>query len=139
MSKTGNKGRFISIVMRNELKGLEKKKLILVNAFSLAMLPKEISQAVLVVQKLGLEEAKQLLERTQFESAVSHQSTAQVLSYMLGMRIEANRKNVTLTDDVVLLVFQIYKRPAEGQVYTTEEMKEIIEKGLFDFYLVYSS
>lgn len=115
------------------LKRPQKGKLYLLNAFSLNML--EGKKAIVSVEEISREEALELLEED-FESYISHASTAQVLSSMLGKKVEMKRVPVKLRDGDRALVFQIKVRPAEGQIFTEEEVKSIVEEGMFSFYLV---
>ncbi len=111
----------------------QKGKLYLLNAFSLNMLEK--SRAIIDVREVSKEKALELLQEP-FESCISHQSTAQVLSNMLGREIEMRREPVKLKDGDRALIFQIKVRPTEGQVFTQEEVNKIVEEGLFSFFLV---
>ena len=115
------------------LKPPQKGKLYLLNAFSLNMLEK--GRAIIDVREVSKEEAFKLLQKS-FESYISHQSTAQVLSNMLGRQIEMKRESVKLKDRDRALIFQIKVRPTEGQIFTEEEVKKIVEEGLFSFFLV---
>ncbi len=115
------------------LKPPQKGKLYLLNAFSLNMLEK--SRAIIDVKEVTKEKALELLQKP-FESYISHQSTAQVLSNMLGREIEMRREPVKLKNGDRALIFQIKVRPAEGQVFTQEEVNKIVGEGLFSFFLV---
>ena len=46
------------------------------------------------------------------------------------------REPVKLKDGDKALIFQIRVRPAEGQIFTEEEVNKIVEEGLFSFFLV---
>ncbi|GEM_PF-1186970 len=108
------------------------KKVYLTNTFSLNMLkPKK---GKLDFEPIPFDEAKKILDTQEVVSYISHQSTAQVLKELLQKEIEFNRKNLVLEDGDTVLVFQIKKRPQEGQIFTEEELKEIIEKGLYSFW-----
>ena len=99
-------------------------KVYLGNAFSLAMLS-DLPATVRV------EEVKATTIPTDAESIISHESTAQVVSRLLGREIPFNRVNVSLSKGDTLYVFQVLKRPAEGQIFTTKELEEIISSKLY--------
>ncbi|NPA14225.1 MAG: DUF1874 domain-containing protein [Aquificae bacterium] len=107
-------------------------KVYLTNTFSLNMLKPKKGE--LDFEPIPFEEAKKILDTKEVVSYISHQSTAQVLKELLQKEIEFNRKNLVLEDGDTVLVFQIKKRPQEGQIFTEEELKEIIEKGLYSFW-----
>ena len=107
-------------------------KVYLTNAFSLNMLKPQKGE--LDFKPVSLDEAKKILDTQEVISYISHQSTAQVLKELLNKEIEFNRKNLVLEDGDTVLVFQVRKRPQEGQVFTEEELKEIVEKGLYSFW-----
>jgi len=62
------------------------------------------------------------------ESVVSHESTAQVLTSLLNREVKFNRVNVSLRKGDTLYVFQVLQRPREGQVFTTDELQQIINE-----------
>ncbi len=108
--------------------------LYLLNTFSLNML--ECSRAFVEVKELSTDEAKGLLESRGFVSYVSHPSTAQVLSELLGRKVEYRRENLRLPNRAGAIVFQIRKRPPEGGIFTTQELEEILDRKLYTFYRV---
>jgi len=69
---------------------------------------------------------------------IGHESTVQVLKKLFPrLRIpDKDRTPVKVPKGDGVLVFQLYKRPAEGQVFTERELEEIVRKGLYDFLLV---
>ncbi len=107
-------------------------KVYLTNTFSLNMLKPKKGE--LDFEPIPFDEAKKILDTQEVVSYISHQSTAQVLKELLQKEIEFNRQNLVLEDGDAVLVFQIKKRPQEGQIFTEEELKEIIEKGLYSFW-----
>ena len=94
------------------------------NAFSLAMLSNLPAQ--LQVEEVGIEDIP-----TDVESCVSHESTSQVLSKLLQRDVPFNRVNVSLSKGDTLYVFQVLKRPQEGQVFTAKELEEIVSSKLY--------
>ena len=111
----------------------ERVNLYLTNAFSLNMLEK--GRAVVNIEEISKDEALKLLKKG-YVSYISHPSTAQVLESMLNMKIDVRREPLKLKSGDTVVVFQIKKRPSEGQIFTPEEVKSIVEEGMFTFYLV---
>ncbi|MEM4004559.1 MAG: DUF1874 domain-containing protein [Desulfurococcaceae archaeon] len=98
------------------------KRLYVASAFSLGMLKYSPSQ--LTVVKLDDEGAKRTVEGSEFISIVGHESTAQLMSTLLGVPITVNRAQVQLEPGDVVLVFQILTRLPEGKVLSLEELKQ---------------
>lgn len=87
-------------------------KHILVNAFSLNMLPLEAMNFVWV-KKINPEEVP-----TDVESAIGHTDTAKVVSGILGFEVKPNRVSIKLTESDVLYVAQ-YTGPRLPEGATT--------------------
>jgi len=101
----------------------------LTNAFSLNMLKPEAfgkqGNAVLIITPLSsFDEAKRWLGQG-FISAVGHQSTAELLSQILGLPVEANRIQVSLGPGDRAVVFQLLERLPEGKVLGREELEQL--------------
>ncbi len=124
-----HKGRVVHCVG-----GELKEKLYLLNAFSLSMIP--YKRAFVEVEKVTTQEAIDLLKDNPWESYISHEATAKVLSQFLGTEVRMRREKLKLKPGDRALVFQIEVRPKEGQVFSEEEIKQIITKELFSFRLV---
>lgn len=106
--------------------------LYIANAFSLNMLKQD--EICLYVRKIDIEYARKLIEREEkVVSAIGHQATAEILSILLGRKIEVNRAEIKLDIDDILIVFQLKKRLTEGQVLKSVE--EIEQVG-YDLYAV---
>jgi hypothetical protein len=87
---------------------------------------------VVVVQRIvSVQEAKQLLSNG-FVSAVGHQSTAEIMSQILGIPIQYSRQSVFLEPGDEAICFVLKQRPPEGRVLTAEELQQI------GFYFVYA-
>jgi len=85
------------------------------------------------IGKLRIEDAKWLVEDAYrsgrpIMSIVGHQSTANLLSQLIGIEIPVNRVDYRLTENDVLLVFTVPTRLPEGKVLTVEELKQIADK-----------
>jgi len=105
-------------------------RLFLANAFALSMLSADT--ATIAVQAISLDSARELLASREFINAVGHQSTAELLSQLLGIPIAANRIEIKLESGDELIVFQLMIRPPEGKIYTKGELEMLP----FKFYLV---
>jgi hypothetical protein len=109
--------------------------LFLGNAFSLGMISPGTQGLTLRVRQLSLEEVKALLKEG-YTSAVGHQATAEVISALLGLPVEANRVAITLSPGDRVVVFQIKMRLEEGRILSEEEVRSLYEQGLTSFALV---
>jgi hypothetical protein len=81
-------------------------------------------------EPLSLEQAKQLLRDYQagervIQSAIGHQSTADLLTMLLGFPVPVNRMEFNQTTDDVALVFKPKQRVGEGKVLSREELEAI--------------
>jgi hypothetical protein len=94
----------------------------LLNAFSLSMLP-DIS-LLLTVRSAEVGEVKKLLG-SDFISAIGHESTAALLSNILGVDVKFNRTSIKLEPGDVAVVFQLLGRLPEGRVLTVDELRGI--------------
>ena len=86
-------------------KGGKKMERILSNAFSLQMLGEKESATLKVLEVSRNFVSAQLAKG--FISAVGHADTAAVISSTLGIDVEMNRVNVTLTENTDLYVAQV--------------------------------
>lgn len=77
------------------------------------------------LRDITLEEARDLVENNELDSAVGHASTAQVMTALLGVRIFANRQLFVQNPGQQALVFKINGRPEEGKILTAAEIEEI--------------
>jgi len=115
-----------------------QNKIYLSNAFSLNMLnlnPEVPTPVRLFVRPIDLQRVKSLLELG-FESAVGHQSTAEILSTLLGIEVPMNRTAIKLQSGDIMIVFQLGVRLNEGQVLSKEEVFELYNKGQASFAMV---
>jgi hypothetical protein len=90
------------------------------------------TSATVRLQKITVEEAKELLSKNQFVSAIGHEATAKVLSQLLSIPIPTNRISVYMEKGDVGLHFFLKTRLPEGKVLSEEELK------LLQFWLVKS-
>lgn len=77
------------------------------------------------LQDITVEEAHELVEFNELDSAIGHASTAQVITTLLGVDIPVNRQVFTQQPGQKALVFKLNGRPAEGKILTAEEIEAI--------------
>ena len=73
---------------------------------------------------LTLEQARELVQEG-FDSAVGHQSTCDVLSTLLGVKVPMNRVQYAQNVGDVALVFKLNGRPEEGKILSAQEIEQI--------------
>ena len=59
------------------------------------------------------------------DSAIGHQSTAEIMTTLLGTEIPVNRQMFAQEVGQAALVFKLNGRPPEGKILTVEEIEEI--------------
>lgn len=117
-----------------------KTKIIIANAFSLSML--NCKKNLVVVEEVKLEDVKHHIlhclehPECEFKSVIGHESTAKILSELLGIEVKVNRIKITLDKDTVLYVFQLLERLPEGKILSTEELKKLVEQDKIKFFRV---
>ena len=77
------------------------------------------------LQDITLEQAQQLVQDNEILSAVGHQSTADILTTLLGTEIPMNRIMFEQQQGQKALVFKLNGRPEEGKILTVEEIEQI--------------
>jgi hypothetical protein len=75
-----------------------------------------------VIKTISLEEAIALVQGQELDSAIGHQSIAQVMSTLLGIQIPVNRQEFQQQEGQKCLVFKLNGRPPEGKVLSLEEI-----------------
>jgi hypothetical protein len=70
----------------------------------------------------SLEEAKSIIG-TETLSAIGHESTAQIMTELLGVPVPMNRIQYKQQQDDICICFKMNGRPAEGQILTREEIE----------------
>lgn len=99
--------------------------IILCNVFTSSMLDPNCSHA-LQFEPLSIEAACSILQYSQFQQAVGHPATCDVLSSRLGLQVHPSRKNVRLASDDVLIVAQVVvPRLAEGEVLSVAQVEAL--------------
>jgi hypothetical protein len=102
-------------------------KIIISNSFSLNMIE---TPNTIKVEEISAEETKKILSNTNWKSVVGHESTAQILTQILGLPVPMNRQAIKLSKEDILVVFQLLERLPEGKVLSEEELKTIPYKFL---------
>ena len=79
------------------------------------------------IKSISLDEAKELINKNQgnLDSAVGHQSTADVMTTLLNNEVPMNRQMFLQKPGQVALVFKLNGRPPEGKILTPVEIEEI--------------
>jgi len=106
------------------------RRIVVANAFSVNMVEKSDIFAII---KLDINRAKSVIDsarksNTEIVSIVGHESTAKLLSKILGIDIPVNRANYRISENDMLLVFTVSERLPEGKVLTDEEISQYINK-----------
>ena len=76
------------------------------------------------VKEISLEEAKKLVKKNDFVSAIGHQSTAEILTTLLNSPVEMNRLTVEQQEEVAVRGKR-ERRGAEGRIWSAQEIEEI--------------
>ena len=77
------------------------------------------------LKDITLQEAQQLVQNNEILSAVGHQSTADILTTLLGTEVPMNRILFEQETGQKALVFKLNGRPEEGKILTQQEIEEI--------------
>lgn len=79
------------------------------------------------LETISLEEAQKLVKENKNDllSAIGHQSTAEILTYLLGFDIPMNRIVFKQEPLQSAIVFKLNGRPPEGRILTREEIDTI--------------
>lgn len=109
----------------------------LCNSFTLSMIVPDLLEAGVIIKAspITLEEARALLQQG-FVSAVGHESTAKVLSSLLGMEVPFNRVQIAITGGDVIVSFQFMVRLPEGHILKEDEVLALYQEGKIKFFRV---
>jgi hypothetical protein len=77
------------------------------------------------LKKITLEDAKTLVKNTPYQSAIGHQSTADILTSLLGVEVKLNRIQYEQKEFETALVFKLKGRPEEGKILSVKEIENI--------------
>ncbi len=109
----------------------------LTNSFTLSMIMPDLlsSGVVIKADPISLEEVKALIAGG-FVSAVGHESTAKVLSSLLGTEVPFNRAQIAITGEDIIVSFQFMVRLPEGKVLGEDEVITLYNEGKIKFFKV---
>ena len=89
--------------------------MIITNAVSLNMLPPACTSGGIIFRHIGLSEAQRLVrEADTVVSAIGHADTARLVGAQLGVELQADRRTVTLGDELTLVAQYVGPRLPEG-------------------------
>jgi len=77
------------------------------------------------LKTITLEDAKRLASKNETDSAIGHQSTADVMTTLLGIEVPMNRQLFSQEVGQDCLVFKLDGRPEEGKILTKEDIEVI--------------
>ena len=77
------------------------------------------------LKDITLSEAKTLIEKQELDSAVGHQSTADVMTTLLAIKVGVDRKQIIQEAGQIALVFKLNGRVEEGKILSIEEIEKI--------------
>ncbi len=108
-------------------------RIVIANAFSVNMLPSSTEVHELRFVKIPLELAREIVQYAkqrgiEILSIIGHESTAKLLTQLLGVEVLTNRVYYTLQPQDLLLVFTLPTRLPEGRVLSEEELKAYTDK-----------
>lgn len=95
---------------------------VIANAFSVNMLKED---SLLFFAKVDLDIVKSYIAQGEIYSIIGHQSTADLLSAKLGVKVELNRENYKKEKEDRIIVCLPSKRLEEGKVLSLEELEQI--------------
>lgn len=72
---------------------------------------------------ISLQEAKEIVSTNELDSAVGHQSTADIMTTLLGVEVKMNRQMFSQQVGQSCLIFKLNGRPAEGAILSVEEVE----------------
>lgn len=85
------------------------------------------STGLFSLDDITLTEARELVQENlnELDSAIGHQSTAEIMSSLLEVEIPVNRQVFQQQVEQKALVFKLNGRPEEGKVLTVDDIENI--------------
>lgn len=83
------------------------------------------TEGTYTLTKISLDEAKKLASENETLSAVGHQSTADILTELLGVPVPLNRIQFAQVPGQKAIVFKLNGRPPEGKILSRAEIEAI--------------
>jgi hypothetical protein len=89
--------------------------MIITNAVSLNMLPPDCASGGIIFRRIGVDKARQLVRQADtIVSAIGHADTARLVGQALGIELPADRRNVVLGDELMLVCQYVGPRLPSG-------------------------
>jgi len=89
--------------------------MVVVNAVSLNMIPPSVQDGGIIFRRISVDEARRLVqEASQVVSAIGHADTAKIVGRELGIELQADRRSITLGDELTLVAQYTGPRLPEG-------------------------
>nr|MCL7344757.1 DUF1874 domain-containing protein [Candidatus Aramenus sulfurataquae] len=98
-------------------------KIYLANAFSLNMI--QGNQAIVHVQKIMPEVARDLVKYAEVESYVGHEVTAKLMSLLLGIEVPVNRSELKIRDGEIIVLTLSSRLPEGTVIKSIEDIQNI--------------
>lgn len=96
----------------------------ILNSFSVPVNYDEVSSVLLKIERVSVDEARSFLRDKEFQSAIGHESTARLLSELLGVKILPNRVSIHMHKHDIGIHFVIARRLKEGEIISYEELSK---------------
>lgn len=79
------------------------------------------------LKDISLEQAIEIVQKNQnnLDSAIGHESTAQIMSQLLKTTVEVNRQMFVQQVGQEAIVFKLNGRPPEGKILSAKEIEKI--------------
>lgn len=79
------------------------------------------------IETISVETARRIVANNagNLDSAIGHESTAKIMSTLLGCEINMNRQQFEQQEGQGALVFKLKGRPPEGEILTAEQIEKI--------------
>ena len=77
------------------------------------------------IHDITLTEAKEIIEKNEFQSYVGHESTAQILTSLLETEVKMDRTPFEQKTGQQALVFKLNGRAPEGTILSIEEIEKM--------------
>ena len=74
---------------------------------------------------ISLDEAKKIILGKELDSAIGHQSTAEIMTTLLETEVVMNRQLFEQQIGQKAIVFKLLGRPEEGKILSLEDIQEI--------------
>jgi hypothetical protein len=112
-------------------------KIYLLNA-PVVPIPENRKCVVVVTKNSDIDHVKRFIEMwagddMEIVSAIGHESTARLLSKMLGFEVKPQRISVTADGGDIIVAFTLGFRLPEGKVLSDAELEEIVASKQFSF------